>query len=93
MLIEGFFAVMDVLDPHRLFLPAALPVSASPAPPSVVAGGVLLPAEEGKKVLKREEKMDDLISVKRNVLTSSCRQKAWQQEWLLKCFQDFLESF
>lgn len=56
MLIEGFFAVMDVLDPHRLFLPAALPVSASPAPPSVVAGGVLLPAGEGKKGVKKRGK-------------------------------------
>lgn len=46
MLMDGFLAVTDVLEPHRLFLPAALPVSASPVPPSVVAGGVLLPAEE-----------------------------------------------
>lgn len=43
MLMEGFFAVTDVLEPHRLFLPAALPGSGSPAPPSAVAGGVLLP--------------------------------------------------
>lgn len=52
MLMDGFFAVTDVLEPHRLFLPAALPVSASPAPPSVVAGGVLLPEEDEKKYLK-----------------------------------------
>lgn len=44
MLMDGFFAVTDVLEPHRLFLPAALPASGSLAPPSVVAGGVLLPA-------------------------------------------------
>lgn len=52
MLMDGFLAVTDVLEPHRLFLPAALPVSASPVPPSVVAGGVLLPAEELKKINK-----------------------------------------
>ena len=42
MLMDGFLAVTFVLEPHHLFLPAALPVSASLAPPSVVAGGVLL---------------------------------------------------
>lgn len=53
MLMDGFLAVTDVLEPHRLFLPAAVPVSASPAPPSVlVAGDVLLPAEELKKKKK-----------------------------------------
>lgn len=45
MLIDGFLAVTAVLEPHRLFLPAAVPVSGSPAPPSVVAGEVLLPAK------------------------------------------------
>lgn len=44
MLMEGFFAVTDVLEPHRLFLPAALPASGSAVPPSPGAGGVLLPA-------------------------------------------------
>lgn len=44
MLMDGFFAVTDVLEPHRLFLPAALPGSGSLAPPSVVPGGVLLPS-------------------------------------------------
>lgn len=44
--MDGFLAVTDVLEPHRLFLPAALPVSASPAPPSVVDGGVLLLVRE-----------------------------------------------
>lgn len=68
MLMDGFLAVTDVLEPHRLFLPAALPVSASPVPPSVVTGGVLLPAEELKKKIKtfKREKMhyqmDDLLS-------------------------------
>lgn len=54
MLMDGFFAVTDVLEPHRLFLPAALPASGSPAPPSAAAGGVLLPAGEfqGEKVLE-----------------------------------------
>lgn len=46
MLMDGFFTVTDVLEPHRLFLPAALPASGSPAPPSAVAGGVLLPVGE-----------------------------------------------
>lgn len=50
MLMDGFLAVTDVLEPHRLFLPAALPVSASPAPPSVVAVGVLLPEEDKKNI-------------------------------------------
>lgn len=53
MLMDGFLAVTDVLEPHRLFLPAAVAVSASPAPPSVVAGDVLLPAEEPKHVTER----------------------------------------
>lgn len=44
MLMEGFFAMTDVLEPQRLFLPAALPASASLIPPSGLAGGVLLPA-------------------------------------------------
>lgn len=42
MVIDGFLAVTAVLEPHRLFLPAAVPVSGSPAPPSVVAGDVLV---------------------------------------------------
>lgn len=42
MLMDGFLAVTAVLEPHRLFLPAAVPVSGSPAPPSVAAGDVLL---------------------------------------------------
>lgn len=49
MLMDGFLAVTDVLEPHRLFLPAAVPVSASPAPPSVAPGDVLLPADESIK--------------------------------------------
>lgn len=59
MLMEGFFAVTEVLEPQRLFLPAALLASGSPAPPSVVAGGVLLPAAEiqGKKMLREEDKV------------------------------------
>lgn len=73
--MDGFLAVTDVLEPHRLFLPAAVPVSASPAPPSVlVAGDVLLPAEELKKKKKvyywQERKMhsqmDDLLSAEQN---------------------------
>lgn len=59
MLMEGFLAVTAVLEPHRLFLPAAVPVSVSPAPPSVVAGEVLLPAGVGggrkKKVIYHHE--------------------------------------
>lgn len=54
MLMEGFLAVTAVLEPHRLFLPAAVPVSVSPAPASVVAGEVLLSAGVGgekKKVI------------------------------------------
>lgn len=64
MLMDGFLAVTDVLEPHRLFLPAALPASASPAPPSVEAGGVLLPEEDKKKIFKSEKtlsQMDDLL--------------------------------
>lgn len=49
MLMDGFLAVTAVLEPHLLFLPAAVPDSDSPAPPSVVAGDVLLPAEEAKE--------------------------------------------
>lgn len=49
ILMDGFLAVTAVLEPHRLFLPAAVPVSGSPAPPSVVAGDVLLPAGVKKK--------------------------------------------
>lgn len=50
MLIDGFLAVTAVLDPHLLFLPAAVPVSGSAAPPSVtVPGDVLLPARVEKK--------------------------------------------
>ncbi|TNN71980.1 hypothetical protein EYF80_017768 [Liparis tanakae] len=45
MLMEGFL-VTAALEPHRLFLAAAVPASASPAPPSVATGDVLLPAEE-----------------------------------------------
>lgn len=48
MLIDGFLTVTAVLEPHRLFLPAALPVSDSPAPPSVLAGDTLLPAGDRK---------------------------------------------
>lgn len=44
MLMDGFLVMTDVLEPQRLFLPAALPVSASLIPPSGFAGGVLLPA-------------------------------------------------
>lgn len=43
MLMDGLLAVTAVLEPHLLFLPAAVPVSGSAAPPSVVvAGDVLL---------------------------------------------------
>lgn len=52
MLMDGFLAVTAVLEPHLLFLPAAVPVSASPAPPSVVAGEVLLPAGVGGKKIR-----------------------------------------
>lgn len=44
MLMEGFLAMTAVLEPQRLFLPAALAASASLIPPSAFAGGVLLPA-------------------------------------------------
>lgn len=44
MLMDGFLVMTDVLEPQRLFLPAALPGSASLIPPSGLAGGVLLPA-------------------------------------------------
>lgn len=47
MLMEGFFAETAVLDPHRLFLPAAFVVSGSP-PRSALAGDILLPVEESK---------------------------------------------
>lgn len=59
MLMDGFFAVTDVLEPHRLFLPAALPGSGSLAPPSVVPGGVLLPARGVTRERRcyKEEKM------------------------------------
>lgn len=65
--MDGFFAVTDVLEPHRLFLPAALPASGSPAPPSAVAGGVLLPAGEfqGKKVLGVEDNVEGIEEVPR----------------------------
>jgi len=46
MLMDGFFAVTAVLEPHLLFLPPAAPVSASAAPPSVAAGDVLLLVRE-----------------------------------------------
>lgn len=59
MLMDGFFAVTDVLEPHRLFLPAALPGSGSVAPASVVAGGVLLPARGEREHVTRGEKEDD----------------------------------
>lgn len=49
MLIDGFFAVTAVLEPHRLFLPAAPPVSESPAPPSAFAGDDLLPVGADKE--------------------------------------------
>lgn len=39
--MEGFFAETAVLDPHRLFLPAAFVVSGSP-PRSALAGDILL---------------------------------------------------
>lgn len=42
IVMDGFLAVTAVLEPHRLFLPAAVPASGSPAPPSVAAGDVLL---------------------------------------------------
>lgn len=62
MLMDGFLVVTDVLEPQRLFLPAALPVSASPVLSSVVAGGVLLPTDEIKKErnhLRRENASPD----------------------------------
>lgn len=41
MLMEGFFAVTAVLDPHRRFLPA-LAASVSLTPRSELAGDILL---------------------------------------------------
>lgn len=68
MLIDGFLAVTAVLDPHRLFLPAAFPGSESPAPPSVVAGDALLPAGVKKKRKKLTiKRMGDLISIEHNI--------------------------
>lgn len=52
MLMDGFLAVTDVLEPQRLFFPAAFPGSTSPIPPSVVAGGVLLPEGRFKSHFK-----------------------------------------
>lgn len=58
MLIDGFLTVTAVLEPHRLFRPAAVPDSGSPAPPpSAAAEGVLLPADGSKlsRLLQRRE--------------------------------------
>lgn len=54
MLMDGFFVMTDVLEPQRLFLPAALPESASLIPPSGLAGGVLLPA--GRTPIMKESR-------------------------------------
>jgi len=68
MLMEGFL-VTAALEPHRLFLAATAPASASPAPPSVETVDVLLPAEEtqtrGSSSPRREQinsQMDGLLS-------------------------------
>lgn len=55
MLMEGFLAMTDVLEPQRLFLPAALPASASLIPPSGLAGGVLLPEGQTAKISETDK--------------------------------------
>lgn len=65
MMMDGFLAVTDVLEPQRLFLPAAVPGSASPPPTSVAAGDVLLPAEV-KNTSVRREKLHGLLFAEQN---------------------------
>ncbi|MEQ2199484.1 hypothetical protein XENOCAPTIV_030355, partial [Xenoophorus captivus] len=72
MLIDGFLTVTAVLEPHRLFLPAAPPVSDSPAPPSVLAGDALLPAGVGK-TLYHPETLVAHSTGNRNEQTSYCK--------------------
>lgn len=49
MLMDGFLVVTAVLDPHLLFLPAAVPDSASPGP----SGDVLLPAGRNNRLVSQ----------------------------------------